>query len=162
MNEFEKLMFDNYVLFYADYLSLKNTCKPITDICKYYYLMDCPINAAYIVDLEPVYDTSNQYYVQSYTELKVIYDKIGYKGLSEFVQDLCFLKPLGVISGENILKCITMYDNSKARKKALDTYRKYMKSISYDQCVTDNNGDPLIQKCTKYVYHVDKNKSKKQ
>ena len=63
MNEIEQLLFSNYVLFYADYLSLQKTYTPITDTCKYYYILDCPINTAYIVNLEPVYDENNKYYI---------------------------------------------------------------------------------------------------
>lgn len=151
-------MFENYVLFYADYLSLRDSYVPITDTCKYYFLMECPINAAFMVDLTPVYDTTNKYYVQSYNELKIIFDKIGYNGLSEFVQDLCNLKTLGVVGGDTMLKCILMYDDKKTRKRALTKYRDYMKSICYDQQVVNDLGDVITQKCSKYVYHVEQSK----
>lgn len=106
-------MFSNYVLFYADYLSLRETYIPITDICKYYYLLDCPINAAYVVGLEPVYDVENKYYVQSYGELKQIYDKFNFEALSEFIQNLCNIKAIGVVGGDTVLKCILLYEDKK-------------------------------------------------
>lgn len=158
MNDFQKLMFDNYVLFYADYLSLRDTYTPITDTCKYYFLMECPINAAFVVNLSPVYDIENKYYTQSYKEMKAILDKVGYEGLTTFVQDLCNLKALGVVGGDTMLKCILMYDDKKVRRKALATYWEYMKSICYDQQVVNDLGDIVIQKCSKYVYHVNQNK----
>lgn len=160
MNEIEQLLFGNYVLFYADYLSLLNTYTPITDTCKYYYLLDCPINAAYVVGLEPIFDTENKYYVQSYQELKQILDKFDFNTLSEFIQDLCNIKAIGVVGGDTILKCILLYDDKKVRKKALQTYYEYIHDIQYDQEVVDD-GEVHIEKCSKYVYHVNQAKEKK-
>lgn len=153
MNEIEQLLFSNYVLFYADYLSLRETYLPITDICKYYYLLDCPINAAYVVGLEPVYDVENKYYVQSYGELKQIYDKFNFEALSEFIQNLCNIKAIGVVGGDTILKCILLYEDKKVKKKALAVYFDYINNIEYDQEVVED-GEVHIEKCSKYVYHV--------
>lgn len=153
MNEIEQLLFSNYVLFYADYLSLQKTYTPITDTCKYYYILDCPINSTYIVNLEPVYDENNKYYIQSYKELKRIYDKFNFEALSEFIQNLCNIKAIGVVGGDTILKCILLYDDKKVRKKALSTYYEYMRNIQYDQEVVED-GEVRIEKCSKYVYHV--------
>lgn len=41
----------NAILYYADYLSLKEESKAVTDNCKYYFIYGSPINSAYIVDL---------------------------------------------------------------------------------------------------------------
>lgn len=46
----------NAILYYADFLSLKYKSHPVTDNCKYFFIHGCPINSAYIVDLEPEYD----------------------------------------------------------------------------------------------------------
>lgn len=46
----------NAILYYADFLSLKSESIPVTDNCKYFFIHGCPINSAYIVDLEPEYD----------------------------------------------------------------------------------------------------------
>lgn len=40
----------NAILYYADYLSLKDTSTTLTDNCKYYFIYGAPINSAYIVD----------------------------------------------------------------------------------------------------------------
>jgi hypothetical protein len=43
-----KLIEDNMILYYADFLSLKDISIPVTDNCKYYYIHDNPINSAYL------------------------------------------------------------------------------------------------------------------
>lgn len=42
------LIEDNMILYYADFLSLKDISIPVTDNCKYYYIHDNPINSAYL------------------------------------------------------------------------------------------------------------------
>lgn len=56
------------ILYYADYLSLKATSKPVTDNCKYYFIHDTPLNASFIVDLSPFYSTDDVFYKQSVEE----------------------------------------------------------------------------------------------
>lgn len=58
----------NIILFYADYLSLKNSNTTVTDNCKYYFIWKTPINSGYICDTEPFYDKQNKYYIQACTE----------------------------------------------------------------------------------------------
>lgn len=41
----------NAILYYADYLRLKEESKTVTDNCKYYFIYGSPINSAYLVDL---------------------------------------------------------------------------------------------------------------
>ena len=49
----------NAILYYADFLSLQHENYPVTDNCKYFFIHGCPINSAFIVDLEPEYDPDN-------------------------------------------------------------------------------------------------------
>lgn len=49
----------NAILFYADFLSLKEISYPITDNCKYFYIYGLPVNSAFIVNVEPEYDKEN-------------------------------------------------------------------------------------------------------
>lgn len=150
----EQLYFDSYVLFYADYLSLRETYTPVTDNCKYYYIMGMPINCTKMVNSEPVYDVQNQYYIQAYQELTQIRNKVGLQALASFVRDLCNVFALGCINGEQMLKCILCYDTSKVRKKAISKYRAHMKNIEYTQEVCDDDGNIVEESCKKYVYHV--------
>lgn len=52
----------NTILYYADFLSLKHTCHPVTDNCKYFFIHGCPINSAYIVNMEPEYSQEDPYF----------------------------------------------------------------------------------------------------
>jgi len=56
----------NAILFYADYLSLKGSSQPVTDNCKYFFVYGCPVNSAFILDMEPIYDPENEYYLEAY------------------------------------------------------------------------------------------------
>lgn len=58
MNNIER----NAILYYADFLSLKAVSHPVTDTCKYFFIHGAPINAAFILDLEPLYDEENPYF----------------------------------------------------------------------------------------------------
>ena len=62
----------NYILYYADFLSLKCTDTPVTDNCKYFFIHGAPKNAAYIVGCEPVYDKNNPYFIQSVQEYELL------------------------------------------------------------------------------------------
>ena len=52
----------NAILFYSDFLSMKDISQPVTDNCKYFYVHGMPINSAFILDLEPEYDEQNVYF----------------------------------------------------------------------------------------------------
>ena len=153
--DIEQLYFDSYVLFYADYLSLRETYTPVTDNCKYYYIMGMPINCTKMVNSEPVYDVQNKYYIQAYQELTQIRNKVGLQALATFIRDLCNVFALGCINGEQMLKCILCYDSSKLRKKAINKYKQHMKDIQYTHIIKNDDGENISEPCSKYVYHVD-------
>lgn len=96
----------NAILFYADYLSLKDVHKPITDTCKYFYIHGAPINACFIVNLTPVYDEHNEYFKQAAAEYTIIRDKYGEEGVESFIDDICCIKSCGTVSAEDMLKRI--------------------------------------------------------
>lgn len=49
----------NSILYYADFISLRETSTTVTDNCKYYFIYNSPINSAYLVDSQPFYDPEN-------------------------------------------------------------------------------------------------------
>jgi hypothetical protein len=51
------------------------------------------------------------------------------------------------------LKCILLYEDKKVKKKALAVYFDYINNIKYDQEVVED-GEVHVEKCSKYVYHV--------
>lgn len=55
----------NAILYYADFLSMKETSTPVTDTCKYFFIHGNPMNSCYIAGTEPIYDPENQYFKQS-------------------------------------------------------------------------------------------------
>lgn len=154
MDELQQVLFENYVLFYADYLSLRDTYTPVSDVCKYYFILGAPINASNLVGLQPIYDVNSTFYIQSYTELSKIYNKFGYDGLKSFIENICNMFAIGVVDGELILKCILCFEDKKTRTKAVRTYKQHMKSISYTQECVNDDGNIVTEKCSKYVYHV--------
>lgn len=61
MNKFEL----SAILYYADFLSMKEQSIPVTDTCKYFYVHKVPMNISFIAGVDPMYDKDNPYIVQS-------------------------------------------------------------------------------------------------
>jgi len=109
MNIFEL----NAILFYADYLSLKDISIPVTDNCKYFYIHGVPMNSAFILDLEPDYDMQNKYLQQAQIEYEIIKDKYGDEGIDSFIDDVCCIKACGCVDANRMLQRIHQYSNKK-------------------------------------------------
>lgn len=152
MNEIEL----NAILFYADFLSLKAISQPITDNCKYFYIHHVPINACFILNLEPIYDENNPYYKQAYAEYKIIRDKFGDEGVESFIDDICCIKACGSVDAERMLKCIHQYSNKKERKQAFNAYYTWKDTLKYNHTTINEDGKPLERPCSPYVYHVER------
>ena len=89
----------NAILYYADFLSLKDVSQPVTDNCKYFFVHGAPVNSLYIIDLEPIYDENNQYFQQARVE--------------SFIEDVCSIRACGSVDAERMLKCIHQYSSKK-------------------------------------------------
>lgn len=152
MNEIEL----NAVLFYADFLSLKETSQPITDNCKYFYIYGVPINACFILNLQPNYNTENQYFQQAKIEYELIRDKYGDEGLETFIDDICCIKACGTVDAERMLKCIHQYSNKYDRKQAFNTYYRWKNNQVYTRKTINEDGRIEEKPCTKYVYHIER------
>lgn len=111
MNDIEH----NAVLYYADMLSLKETSTPVTDNCKYYFIHNAPINSAYIVDLQPIYDKNNVYYRQAIEEFNKLKDKFADKAITDLIGHICNLDAMGTVNAEQMLKCIHQYSSRRER-----------------------------------------------
>lgn len=105
----------NAILYYADVLSLKETSKPVTDNCKYYFVHNAPINSAYIVNLKPNYDEENVYYKKAIEEFFKLKDKFADNAVSDIVGHICSLDVMGCINAEQILNCIHRYSTRRDR-----------------------------------------------
>ena len=132
----------NAILFYADYMSLRDTCTPVTDNCKYFYIHGVPMNAAFILNLEPEYDETNPYFVQAWAEYKAIKDKYDDEGLESFIDDICAIRACGSVSAEQMLTRIHQFSDKKTRKQAFSKYREWKDKQYYSHITINENGDP--------------------
>ena len=145
----------NAILYYADYLRLKEESKTVTDNCKYYFIYGSPINSAYLVDLQPFYDENDKYYIQAYQEYNQVKTKFGQEGAISYVKDICNLAALGCIDAYQMLNCIHYYSGKFEKKEALKQYEKWINNQVYTHLETDEKGDPQRTECTRYVAHTE-------
>ena len=146
----------NAILYYADFLSLKATSQPVTDNCKYFLVHGVPMNSAYILDLEPVYDKENYYFQQAKMEYETIKKKFGDEGVDSFVDDICSIKASGSVNAEQMLKCIHQYSNKNERKNAFNTYYNWRNNQPYTHITINEDGKRIEQPCTRYTYHFER------
>ena len=131
----------NAILYYADFLSLKDISQPVTDTCKYFYIHGVPINSAFILDLEPEYDEENQYFRQALIEYETIKNKYGDDGIESFIDEICCIRACGSVDAERMLKCIHQYSGKRERKQALSTYNTWKNNQTYTHKTIKENGD---------------------
>ena len=146
----------NAILYYADFLSLKSISQPVTDNCKYFFIHSVPINSAFILDLEPIYDENNPYFQQAKAEYEIIRDKFGDEGVKSFVDDICSIKDCGSVNAEQMLKCIHQFSSKKDRKYAFSTYYTWKNSQTYTRITINENGESKETPCTRYIYHLER------
>ena len=146
----------NAILYYADFLSLKEISQPVTDNCKYFYVHGVPMNSLFILDLEPIYDERNQYFQQAKIEYELIKSKYGEEGVESFIDDVCCIRACGSVDAERMLKCIHQYSNKKQRKEAFKNYYEWKENQYYSHITINEDGDPQEKQCTSYVYHVER------
>lgn len=148
MNEFEL----SAVLYYADFLSLQETSTTVTDICKYFYIHGVPVNAAFILNLQPQYDINNKYFKRSYDEYQMIKAKYGNEGALSFLDNICNLGVAGAVNGIQMLKYIHRYSSSQERNAAFRKYKNFKSNMKYTHKVCGDNGLE-IKECSMYVAH---------
>ena len=151
MNEIEL----NAILFYADYLSLKAISQPVTDNCKYFFIYECPVNSAYILNLEPIYDENNKYFLEAYQQYMLIKDQYAEDGALSFINDICFIRACGMVDAERMLQCIHMFSTKQERKQAFKEYRQWKQNNKQTHQILDEDGNPIEVECTTYVKHAE-------
>lgn len=145
----------NAILYYADFLSLKELSIPVTDNCKYFFIYGTPMNAAYIVDLEPFYDEENPFYQQAYAEYMALKSKFGEDAIMDFVENICKLKALGSIDGRQMLQCIHQFSSKSERKAAMRRYDRWRSHQKYSHLTINENGNPEEESCSRYIAHYE-------
>ena len=146
----------NAILYYADFLSMKNTGLPVTDTCKYFFIHGTPINACYIADVEPIYDPDNQYFKQSREEYERLENKFGDQATLSFIEGICNLNACGAVDGERMLRFIHQYNGKKEFDNALAKYNKWKKDLIFQHIIKDEDGKERWAECTKAIAHSEK------
>lgn len=145
----------NAILYYADFLSIKYRNHPVTDNCKYFFIHGCPINSAFIVDLEPEYDQNDEYFIQAMHEFQAIQDKYEEEAALSFIDTICNIKACGSVDAISMLKCVHQYSTKYERKLAIRQYIEWEKQRYYSHLTFNENGEPQETKCTKYFKHAE-------
>lgn len=152
-NLLHDLLYQNILLYYADYLALRNKSRHVSDNCKYYYLFGGPINVAYICNNKPFYNEEDQYYQQSVKEITMIINKAGIQEALEFVNALCNVKAMGVIDANLMLKQIHQFSTQIDRSTAFKDYTRWLSTQRYSYLGTNEHGDIVRMPCTRYLAH---------
>lgn len=145
------------ILYYADFLSLRDISLPVTDSCKYFYIYGVPFNSNFLIDKIPIFDNNNKYYQQALSIYSVIRNKFGEEGLASFIDDICSIRACGMVDGIRMLNYIHQYSNKKDKTKALETYNQYMNNLRYEIQKINEDGETERQQQSKYVYHAEQN-----
>lgn len=151
----------NAILYYADFLSLKESSIPVTDNCKYFYIHGTPINSCYILDLEPIYDYNNQYFQQSFQEYIILRNKFGEDGVISFIENLANLSARGCVTAQQMLSVIHQYSSKIERKQAFNDYNKWIRSKRYTHTFINEDGKLEERECSMYTYHVERSLEKR-
>ena len=145
----------NSILFYADFLSLKSISQPVTDNCKYFFVYGCPINSAFILDMEPIYDPENKYLLQALQEYDMLKNQYSEDGAASFINDICFIRACGMVDAERMLSCIHMFSTKIERRQAFKEYRQWKSNNKQTHQIFDENGNPQQVECTTYFKHAE-------
>lgn len=143
----------NTILFYADFLSLKDRSIPITDTCTYFFIHGFPINSSYLANVEPFYHEDNAYYKQSYTETSDLKSAFGEDGMESFLDEICNLKVSGKVNAYDMLKCIHRYSTRGDRNKAIKKYNTWYNNLKYYTETKDDDCKTILKECSKHVAH---------
>lgn len=151
MNEFEL----SAILFYGDFLSLKNISKPLTESCKYFYIHGVPMNISLILNQKPIYDMDNMYFKQALEQYTILKNKYGEDGVLTFIDNICNLGVAGSVNAIQMLKYIHRYDDKDQRDTAFGIYKHNRKNKKYTHKVRNNDGDIVEEECSKYINHYE-------
>ena len=153
MNEFEM----SSILYYADFLSLQYQDQPCTDSCKYFFIHGVPMNIAYIINQQPVYDINNKWFQKSLKEYSMLKSKYGYDGAQSFLKNICNLGVSGSVNDTQMMKYIHRYDDKQERDKALKQLKINKNNKKYSHFITNDDGEIVEEQCTKYIAHAEQN-----
>lgn len=155
MNEIEL----NAILYYADYMSLRDEDQPVTDNCKYYYIHGIPINSAFLIDAEPFYDPNNKYFVKAYNEYNMIKNKFGEEGVDSFIEDLCAIRACGTVDAKRMLAYINQYNTKIERKRSYSRYYRWYNNQVYTYLAINEDGEYEEVQCSRDVAYLERRRT---
>ena len=139
------------ILYYADFLSMKNESIPVTDPCKYFFINKLPTNISTICDTVLFFDSDNKYIEQAMAELQPIEDKYGEEGVMSYIDDICYIRACGMVDAKRMLEFIHRWSDRYTRKQAFKKYNKYISDTHYYITIKDDDGESRRIECSKYV-----------
>ena len=145
------------ILYYADFLSLQYQDKPCTESCKYFFVHGVPMNIAYLINQEPVYDVDNQWFQKSLKEYSMLKHKFGDDGAISFLKNICNLGVAGSVNATQMMKYIHRYDEKSERDKAFMRFKQNRSKKIYTHITRNDDGEITQEQCSKYVAHSERN-----
>lgn len=145
------------ILYYADFLSLQYQDRPCTESCKYFFIHGVPMNVAYIINQEPVYDVDNQWFQKSLKEYSMLKHKFGDDGAISFLKNICNLGVAGSVNATQMMKYIHRYDEKCERDKAFRRFKENKLKKIYTHITRNDDGEITQEQCSKYVAHAERN-----
>lgn len=149
------------ILYYADFLSLRDRSIPVTDNCKYFYIYGVPINSAFILDMTPVFSINDKYFQQALNEFSIIKSKFNDDGLRSFVDDICSIRNCGMVDWRRMLTYIHQFSTKKEKLKSFNICETFLNNLRYKHTYM-NDGEQQEGEQTKYVFHVEQAKKYNQ
>lgn len=143
------------ILYYADFLSMKERSVPVSDNCKYFFVYNAPINASFIAGVQPIFDENDEFFRQSLTEYMDLRGSFGEDGIMSFVNSICNLSASGKVCGEDMLRCLHRYSQKSERVAALNKYKQHLKSTKYSHLIKKEDGKQSRVECSKYIAHYE-------
>lgn len=145
------------ILYYADFLSLQYQDRPCTESCKYFFVHGVPMNIAYLINQEPVYDVDNQWFQKSLKEYSMLKHKFGDDGAISFLKNICNLGVAGSVNATQMMKYIHRYDEKPERDKAFMRFKENRSKKIYTHITRNDDGEITQEQCSKYVAHAERN-----
>lgn len=139
------------ILYYANFLSLKERNIPVTDPCKFFFINDLPTSISTIVGTRMFFDPKDEYIEKSMQELDQIRNKYGISGVLSYIDNICYLKACGAVDAELMLNYSLKWASPSTKKKALTEYNQYLQNQHYYITIVDEDGNRKQTECTKYV-----------
>lgn len=142
------------ILYYADFMSLRDESIPVTDNCKYFYIHGCPINSAFMLNMTPIFSVNNKHFQHALNEFSIIKSKFKEEGLASFVEDICSIRSCGMVDWKRMLNYIHQFSSKKEKLKSFNICETFLNNLRY-KTRNIKDGELVEEEQTKYVFHTE-------